>query len=102
LFVRHLPVAGPLYLIILPPLTLRHNAKVDPAGSCPAASGLGLPPVSTAGHMAVVAAGPRPFLSRVYIIKEGKELKIITVRVDQEDFFQADYAGRILVKPYRF
>jgi hypothetical protein len=31
-----------------------------------------------------------------YIVKEGKELKIITVRVDQEDFFQADYAGRIL------
>jgi len=44
---------------------LRHNAKADPAGSCPAASGLGLPPVSTAGHMAVVAAEPRPFLSRV-------------------------------------
>jgi hypothetical protein len=31
-----------------------------------------------------------------YIVKEGKELKIITVRVDQEAFFQADYAGRIL------
>ena len=31
-----------------------------------------------------------------YIVKEGKELKIITVKVDQEDFFQADYAGRIL------
>jgi hypothetical protein len=31
-----------------------------------------------------------------YIVKEGKELKIITVRADQEDFFQADYAGRIL------
>ena len=61
------PPAGgrPLYPIILPPLALRHNAKADPAGSCPAASGLGLPPVSTAGHMAVVAAGPRPLLSRV-------------------------------------
>jgi hypothetical protein len=32
-----------------------------------------------------------------YIIKEEKELKIITVRVDQEPFFLADYAGRILV-----
>ena len=31
-----------------------------------------------------------------YIVKEGKELKIITVRADQEVFFQADYAGRIL------
>jgi len=31
-----------------------------------------------------------------YIVKEGKELKIITVKVDQEVFFQADYAGRIL------
>src|ERR1700677_487185 len=31
-----------------------------------------------------------------YIVKERKQLKIITVRVDQEDFFQADYAGRIL------
>ena len=31
-----------------------------------------------------------------YIVKEGKELKIITVRADQEAFFQADYAGRIL------
>ena len=31
-----------------------------------------------------------------YIVKEGKELKIITVRVDQEAFFQADYTGRIL------
>jgi hypothetical protein len=31
-----------------------------------------------------------------YIVKEGKELKIITVRADQEDFFQADYSGRIL------
>ncbi|MES1159397.1 MAG: hypothetical protein ABUM51_01450 [Bacteroidota bacterium] len=31
-----------------------------------------------------------------YIVKEGKELKIITVRADQEDFFLADYAGRIL------
>ena len=31
-----------------------------------------------------------------YIVKEGKELKIITVRADQEDFFQKGYAGRIL------
>ena len=31
-----------------------------------------------------------------YIVKEGKELKIITVRADQEAFFQAGYAGRIL------
>ena len=31
-----------------------------------------------------------------YIVKEGKELKIITVKVDQEAFFQVDYAGRIL------
>jgi hypothetical protein len=31
-----------------------------------------------------------------YIVKEGKELKIITVRPDQEVYFQADYAGRIL------
>ena len=33
-----------------------------------------------------------------YIIKEGKELKIITVRVDQEAFFLADYAGKILAR----
>ena len=32
-----------------------------------------------------------------YIVKEGKELKIITVRPDQESFFQVDYAGKILV-----
>jgi hypothetical protein len=32
-----------------------------------------------------------------YIVKEGKELKIITVRPDQEAFFQVDYAGKILV-----
>ena len=32
-----------------------------------------------------------------YIVKEGKELQIITVRPDQESFFQADYAGKILV-----
>lgn len=31
-----------------------------------------------------------------YIVKEGKELKIITVQVHQEAFFLADYAGRIL------
>jgi hypothetical protein len=34
----------------------------------------------------------------VYIVKEGKELKIITVRPDQEVYFQPDYAGRILVQ----
>jgi hypothetical protein len=33
----------------------------------------------------------------VYIVKDGKELKIITVQVHQEAFFLADYAGRILV-----
>jgi len=33
----------------------------------------------------------------VYIVKEEKELKIITVRPDQEVYFQADYAGKILV-----
>ncbi len=32
----------------------------------------------------------------VYIVKEEKELKIITVRPDQEVYFQADYAGKIL------
>jgi hypothetical protein len=31
-----------------------------------------------------------------YIVKEGNKLKIITVRADQEDFFRADYADRIL------
>jgi hypothetical protein len=31
-----------------------------------------------------------------YIVKEGNKLKIITVRVDQEGYFLADYAGRIL------
>lgn len=31
-----------------------------------------------------------------YIVKEGKELKIIAVQVHQEAFFLADYAGRIL------
>jgi hypothetical protein len=31
-----------------------------------------------------------------YIVKEGKELKIITVQVHQEAFFLADYADRIL------
>jgi hypothetical protein len=31
-----------------------------------------------------------------YIVKEGKEMKIITVRADQEVYFQAGYAGRIL------
>ena len=36
----------------------------------------------------------------VYIVKEKEKLKIITVRVDQEVYFQADYAGRILVSAY--
>ena len=31
-----------------------------------------------------------------YIIREGNKLKIITVKPDQEDFFQKGYAGRIL------
>lgn len=34
----------------------------------------------------------------VYIVKEEKKLVIITVQVHQEAFFQADYAGRILVR----
>ncbi len=34
---------------------------------------------------------------KTYIVKEGKELQIINVRPDQEGYFQADYAGRILV-----
>jgi hypothetical protein len=34
----------------------------------------------------------------VYIVKEEKKLKIITVQAHQEAFFLADYAGRILVK----
>jgi hypothetical protein len=34
----------------------------------------------------------------VYIVKEEKKMKIITVRPDQETYFQADYAGRILVR----
>jgi len=33
----------------------------------------------------------------VYIVKEEKKFKIITVQVHQEAFFRADYAGRILV-----
>jgi hypothetical protein len=33
----------------------------------------------------------------VYIVKDKKKLKIITVLPHQETFFQADYAGRILV-----
>jgi hypothetical protein len=39
------PPAGgrPLYLMILPPLALRHYTKVEPAGSGPAASFLSLP-----------------------------------------------------------
>ena len=31
-----------------------------------------------------------------YIVKEGKELKIVTVQSHQEGFFLADYEGRIL------
>ena len=31
-----------------------------------------------------------------YIVKEGKELKIITIQAHQEAFFRTDYAGRIL------
>ena len=34
----------------------------------------------------------------VYIVKEEKKLLIITVQALQEAFFQADYAGRILVR----
>ncbi|MBN9386380.1 MAG: hypothetical protein J0H74_36820 [Chitinophagaceae bacterium] len=34
---------------------------------------------------------------KTYIVKETDGLKIIQVRADQEDFFQADYAGKILV-----
>jgi hypothetical protein len=34
----------------------------------------------------------------VYIVKEEKKLKIINVLPHQEAFFQADYAGRILVR----
>jgi len=55
------PPAGgrPLLLIIFASALLRHNTKVDPAGSGPAA--YDLPPCHTAGHMAVVAgAAPRP------------------------------------------
>jgi hypothetical protein len=33
----------------------------------------------------------------VYIVKEENKLKIITVQAHQEAFFQADYAGKILV-----
>ncbi len=33
---------------------------------------------------------------KTYIVKEADGLKIIQVRADQEDFFQADYAGKIL------
>jgi hypothetical protein len=32
----------------------------------------------------------------VYIVKDENKLKIITVQVHQEAFFQADYAGKIL------
>jgi hypothetical protein len=31
-----------------------------------------------------------------YIVKEGKELKIIQVQAHQEAFFLVDYAGKIL------
>jgi hypothetical protein len=33
----------------------------------------------------------------VYIVKEEKELKIIKVKPELDEAFQADYAGRILV-----
>jgi len=31
-----------------------------------------------------------------YIVRESGQLKLIQVRADQEAYFQADYAGRIL------
>jgi hypothetical protein len=31
-----------------------------------------------------------------YIVREADQLRIIQVRADQEAYFQADYAGRIL------
>ena len=31
-----------------------------------------------------------------YIVREADQLKIIQVRADQEAYFQADYAGRIV------
>ena len=31
-----------------------------------------------------------------YIVRDGNQLQIIQVRADQEAYFQADYAGRIL------
>jgi hypothetical protein len=31
-----------------------------------------------------------------YIVREADQLKVIQVRADQEAYFQADYAGRIL------
>lgn len=34
----------------------------------------------------------------VYIVKEENKFKIITVRLDQEAYFLADYAGKILVQ----
>jgi hypothetical protein len=34
----------------------------------------------------------------VYIVKEEKKLKIITVLPHQEEFFRIDYAGKILVQ----
>ena len=51
-FVRHLPVAGSLSEDIAS-ATAPAYIMADPAGSCPAA--FGLPPDSTAGHMAEVA-----------------------------------------------
>jgi len=51
-FVRHLPVAGSLSDDFAS-ATAPAYIMADPAGSCPAA--FGLPPDSTAGHMAVVA-----------------------------------------------
>ena len=34
----------------------------------------------------------------VYIVKEEKKLKIITVQAHQEEFFRVDYVGKILVR----
>jgi hypothetical protein len=51
-YVRHLPVAGSLSDYFAS-ATATAYIMVDPAGSCPAA--FGLPPGSTASHMAVVA-----------------------------------------------
>ncbi len=36
-------------------------------------------------------------LMKTYIVQEGNQLQLISVRPDQESYFQADYAGKILV-----